>query len=434
MRINQLLTLAVFSLASTSLFAFTPIQHWQTSQGGQVYFVKSPGLPMVDIRMVFDAGSARDGKQYGIASLTNSLLATGAGQWNADQIAQRFDAVGAKYSASSNRDTSWVGLRSLTQADLLTQAVDTFVQIIAQPNFAQTEFQRIKQQKLIGLKQQQEKPGYIAKKTFYQSIYGEHPYAHLVAGEINTLEEIQLADIKQFYEQYYINQNAVLAIVGDLTEQQARQMAETLFQQLKPGNKAEPLAKVELPVKAKQEHINFPSTQTHILAGLPGLSRKDDDYFPLYVGNHILGGGGLVSLLFKEIREDRGLAYSAYSYFSPLEQLGPFTMGLQTQNKQSRMAIEVMQKTLADFIKLGPTQEQLTAAQKNLTGGFVLRFDSNKKLLNYVATIAFYELPLDYLESFSGKVSRLTTQQIKSAFQRRINTNLLQIISVGGHE
>ena len=434
MRIKLLLVAILFSLASASTFAFQPIKHWQTSHGGQVYFVPSPGLPMVDMRLVFDAGSARDGKHHGIASLTNSLLETGAGQWNADQIAQRFDAVGAEYSSAADQDTSWVSLRSLTQTDLLEQALSTFEKIISQPRFEQDQFQRIKQQTLIGLKQQQEQPGFIAEKTFYKSIYGEHPYAHLVAGEIKTLQEVSLSDIQQFYQQYYVRNNVVLAIVGDLTELQARQMAETLFKQLKQGDKAEELPQVSLPAKASQEHINFPSTQTHVLAGLPALRRKDVDYIPLYVGNHILGGSGLVSLLFNEIREKRGLAYSAYSYFTPLEKLGPFTMGLQTQNKQSAMAIELMQKTLADFIHLGPTHEQLIAAQKNLTGGFVLRFDSNKKLLDYVAMIAFYQLPLDYLDSFPDKVSQVTVDEIKSVFQRRVNTDLLQIISVGGQE
>ncbi|RLA24654.1 MAG: insulinase family protein [Gammaproteobacteria bacterium] len=432
MRTKQLLISVIFGLASTSAFALAPIKHWKTSQDGEVYFVRSPGLPMLDIRLVFDAGSARDGKHHGIASLTASLLETGAGQWNADQIAQRFDAVGAQYNYASNRDTSWIGLRSLTQADLLNQALDTFQKIISQPQFTLTEFQRIKEQRLIGLKQQQEKPGSIARKAFYQSIYGEHPYAHLVVGDIETINEIQLSDIKQFHQQYYVANNAVLAIVGDLTEQQAQKISETLFAQLQQGHKAKPLPQVDLPKKAKKVHIDFPSTQTHVLAGLPVLSRKDIDYFPLYVGNHILGGSGLVSLLFNEIREKRGLAYSAYSYFTPLEQPGPFTMGLQTQNKQSDTAIELMQATLVEFINKGPTQEQLIAAQKNLTGGFVLRFDNNRKLLNYVAMIAFYQLPLDYLDSFPGRASEVTADEIKSVFQRRVKTDLLQIISVGG--
>ena len=432
MHIKHIFFLLLLSLASTQAYAFAPIKHWQTSQGGQVYFVASPGLPMVDIRLVLGAGSARDGKHKGIASLTASLLETGAGKWNADQLAQRFDEVGAQYHYDISRDTTSVSLRSLTQADLFDQALVTFQQIISQPHFAVQDFQRIKEQTLIRLKQQQERPGYIAKKAFYQSLYGQHPYGHLEAGEQDSVSEIQLNDIKEFYQQYYVSNNAVLVIVGDLTEVQARETAESLFKSLRLGEKAEQLPEVSLPLKGKNQHIEFPSTQTHVLAGLPVLSRKDADYFPLYVGNYVLGGSGLVSRLFGEIREKRGLAYSAYSYFLPLAEQGPFSMGLQTQNKQRTVAIDVMLKTLDDFIKQGPTQAELTAAKKNLTGGFVLRFDNNKKLLNYVAMIAFYQLPLDYLDTFQDKVSQVTLDQIKSAFQRRVNATKLQIISVGG--
>ena len=432
MHIRSLLFFLISSVVSIEASAIAPIQHWQTSQGGQVYFVASPGLPMVDMRMVFDAGSARDGKHHGIASLTASLLETGAGQWNADQLAQRFDDVGAKFQYATDRDTSSVSLRTLTQADLFAQAIATYQTMISRPQFVLQEFQRIKEQRLISLKQQQERPGYIAKKAFYQSLYAQHPYAHLEAGDPESIAAITLADVQQFYQQYYVRNNAVLVIVGDLTETQARQTAESLFKSLRPGVRADKLPVVSLPVAGKQQHIGFSSTQTHVLAGLPVLSRKDADYFALYVGNHILGGSGLVSKLFGEIREKRGLAYSAYSYFSPLAEAGPFTMGLQTQNKQRTVAIEVLQQTLSDFIKSGPTQAELIAAKKNLTGGFVLRFDNNRKLLNYVAMIAFYQLPLDYLQSFPEKVALVTTEDIKSAFQRRVNTDLLQLISVGG--
>ncbi len=432
MHIKQFLLLILFSFTSVQAYAFAPIKHWQMSQGGHVYFVTSPGLPMVDIRLVFDAGSSRDGVHQGIASLTTSLLETGAGNWNADQLAQRFDEVGAKFQYNTTRDYSSVSLRTLTQQNLFDQALTTFQQIISQPQFAQPEFQRIKNQTLIGLKQQLERPGYVAKKAFYQSIYGQHPYAHLTEGEQGTVTAIQLTDIKQFYQQYYVSRNAILVIVGDLTEKQAREIAETLYKPLQLGKKAAKLPEVSLPSKGKNQHIEFPSTQTHVLAGLAILSRKDPDYFPLYVGNHILGGSGLVSMLFGEIREKRGLAYSAYSYFTPLAVPGPFTMGLQTQNKQRTVATDVMLKTLDKFIKLGPTQEELTAAQKNLTGGFVLRFDNNRKLLNYIAMIAFYQLPLDYLDTFQAKVSQVSLDEIKTAFQRHINPDLLQVISVGG--
>lgn len=432
MRIKQWISGMVLAWCAMQVFAVAPIQHWQSSQGGRVYFVQSTGLPMVDVRLQFAAGSARDGQYYGLAMLTNRLLETGAGVWSADQIALRFEEVGAQYSAGVNQDYAQISVRSLTDRRLLDQALATFQAIAAQPQFKEDDFQRIKSQMLMKLKQQQERPAYIAQQAFYQALYGRHPYAHLSSGSIKAISALTVDDVKQFYQQYYGAKNAVLVIVGDLTEMQAKHIAEQLYAPLKQGQVARPLANVTLPSKSKVKHIDFPSTQTHVLAGLPVLSRIDADYFPLYVGNHILGGSGLVSILFNEIREKRGLAYSAYSYFSPLAKKGPFTMGLQTQNKQRKVAIDVLQKTLHDFIENGPSDSELVAAKKNITGGFVLRFDNNRKLLNYVAMIAFYQLPLDYLETFQNKVAQVSKEDIKAAFKRRVPENLLQIISVGG--
>lgn len=334
MRIKQWISGMVLAWCAMQVFAVAPIQHWQSSQGGRVYFVQSTGLPMVDVRLQFAAGSARDGQYYGLAMLTNRLLETGAGVWSADQIALRFEEVGAQYSAGVNQDYAQISVRSLTDRRLLDQALATFQAIAAQPQFKEDDFQRIKSQMLMELKQQQERPAYIAQQAFYQALYGRHPYAHLSSGSIKAISALTVDDVKQFYQQYYGAKNAVLVIVGDLTEMQAKHIAEQLYAPLKQGQVARSLANVTLPSKSKVKHIDFPSTQTHVLAGLPVLSRIDADYFPLYVGNHILGGSGLVSILFNEIREKRGLAYSAYSYFSPLAKKGPFTMGLQTQNKQ----------------------------------------------------------------------------------------------------
>jgi len=412
--------------------AVTPIQHWQTRQGVQVYFVQTKGLPMLDMRLLFAAGSARDADKEGIAALTARLLKSGTNKWNADQLAQRFDAVGAQYTVDTQRDYTAHSLRTLTQSDLLKQAISTFQALLTQPKFSQDNFQRIKNQVLMELKQQQEQPRKIAQKAFYKALYSEHPYAHLTTGSLETVNKISRDDVQHFYQQYYVSNNAILAIVGDITEKQAHTLADGLFAALPLGKKAPALPKVIMPMKGKTQSIGFPSTQTHILVGVPVLTRQDADYFPLYVGNHILGGSGLVSKLVDEIREKRGLAYSAYSYFSPLAEAGPFIMGLQTRNKKSQQALDILLQTLYTFIKQGPTQAELTAAQKNITGGFVLRFDNNRKLLNYVAMIGFYQLPLNYLDTFQTRVMQVTVEQIKTAFQRRIPEQTLQIIRVGG--
>jgi len=419
-------------LFSQSAFSAAKIQHWQTSQGASVYFVETKGLPMVDVRVIFDAGSARDEYQYGIAALTSALLDTGAGTWGADEIAQRLESVGAQLGAGVSRDIAWISLRSLTEEKLLNKALQTMQVILTKPNFNEKDFQREKNRTLAGLKHREESPGALAGIEFFKTLYKDHPYAHPASGVVETVSGFSADDLRTFYKQFYVANNARVVIVGEMNKQQAMQMAESLIVDLPIGSKPANLPDVPEPAKGETKHITFPSTQTHVLAGLVGMHRKDEDYLSLYVGNHILGGSGLVSQLFGEVREKRGLAYSAYSYFSPLLRKGPFTMGLQTRNDQTTQAVEVMQNTLKAFVEKGPTEKALVAAKKNITGGFAMRFDTNSKLISYVSMIGFYQLPLDYLDTFQQRVEAVTVASIKDAFKRRVKPAFINTITVGG--
>ncbi|MGZ5051430.1 MAG: M16 family metallopeptidase [Methylobacter sp.] len=412
--------------------AAAKIEHWQTPQGSRVYFVRAEGLPMADIQVAFDAGSARDGNRFGLSALTSALLDTGAGQWNADQIAQRFESVGAQFSANVSNDMASASLRTLTEKPLFDKALETMQVILTQPSFNDADFQREKNRTLAGLKQQEESPAEQAHIAYFKAVYGDHPYGHPISGTIPTVSELQVADLRNFYQKYYVAANAIVVVVGDLTKQQAEQAAEKLVSGLPAGQKPESIPEVQMPAKAGSQHIEFPSSQTHVLMGLPGTYRKDPDYFTLYVGNHILGGGALVSKLFDEVREKRGLAYSASSSLAPMFRNGPFTIGLQTRNDQTGQALDVVNKTLADFIAKGPTEAELTAAKKNINGGFAMRFDTNKKLASYVSMIGFYQMPLDYLDTFQQNIDKVTAASIKDAFKRRIDPQLMQTVTVGG--
>jgi zinc protease len=434
MRIHLLSFMLVAWLAAfcNPAQAAAKIEYWQTPQGSRVYYVHTEGLPMVDIQVAFDAGSARDEYQFGLAALTSTLLDTGAGQWNADEIAQRFESVGAQFGTSISRDMASASLRTLTDKPLFDKALETMQVILARPSFNEADFQREKNRTLAGLKQQEESPSELAGIAFYNALYGDHPYAHPTSGVILTVSGFEAQDLRNFYQKYYVAANAMVVIVGDLSRRQAEKTAEDLLAGLPAGQKPEPLPEVTMPLEATQKHIEFPSSQTHVLVGMPGTYRKDADYFTLYVGNHILGGSGLVSKLFDEVREKRGLAYSANSYFSPMFRKGPFTISLQTRNDQTQQALEVLNKTLADFIAQGPTEAELVAAKKNITGGFAMRFDTNKELANYVAMIGFYEMPLDYLDTFQQNIEQVTVASITDAFKRRIDPQLMQTITVGG--
>ena len=183
---------------------------------------------------------------------------------------------------------------------------------------------------------------------------------------------------------------------------------------------------------AAQEHrVEFPSIQSHVLIGQPGLKRGDPDYFPLLVGNHVLGGGGLVSILFDEVREKRGLSYSVNSHFSPMSELGPFTASLQTDNSQQDEAVAVLREQLRKFVAEGPTPAALEAAKQNLIGGFPLRIDSNSKIVEYLSMIGFYDLPLDYLNTFAEHVAGVTVESVRSAFKRRLDPAKMVTVIVG---
>jgi zinc protease len=434
MRIHLLSFMLLASFFCNPAEAAAKIEHWQTPQGSRVYYVRTEGLPMVDIQVAFDAGSSRDGYQFGLSGLTSALLDTGAGNWNADDIAQRFESVGAQFGSSISIDMASVSLRTLTDKPLFDKALETVQVILTQPTFNEADFQREKNRTLAGLKQQEESPAELASIAFYKALYGDHPYGHPASGEIVTVSGFEAADLRGFYRKYYVAANAIVVIVGDLSRQQAEKTAETLVSGLPVGQKPEPLPEVVMPVKAGKQHIEFPSTQTHVLVGMPGTYRKDADYFTLYVGNHILGGGGLVSKLFEEVREKRGLAYSAGSSLAPMFRKGPFTVSLQTRNDQTGQALDVLNKTLADFIAQGPTEAELIAAKKNITGGFAMRFDTNKKLASYVSMIGFYEMPLDYLDTFQQNIEKVTVASIKDAFKRRIDPQLMQTITLGGSD
>ncbi len=426
------LLLTLLALGQVTLaHALPDIQSWKTEKGARVLFVEAHELPMIDVRVVFDAGGARDGEQAGVASLTNALLDQGAAGLNADQIAQGFEQVGSNLGSGSERDMAWLSLRSLTDSKLLKPSLELFAKVLTQPDFPQADFLREQKRTLVGLEYQKQKPKSIANRAFYAAVYGDHPYAQDPSGTEDAVKALSSGDLRRFYQRYYVARNATLVIVGDVTRKQAQSIADRVLDGLAEGEKAPALPKVAELQAAQQKFIEHPTTQSHVLMGAPGIKRGDADYFTLYVGNHILGGSGLVSRISQEIREKRGLSYSAYSYFIPMKRKGPYTLGFQTRNDQREEALSVLRETLQTFIDKGPTEKELQSSKDNIIGGFPLRVSSNGKIAEYLAMIGFYDLPLDYLSTFTENVRAVTVEGIKDAYRRRVHPDRMVTIMVG---
>lgn len=427
-RLLVLLSVLVSPVASATI----DIQHWETGNGTRVYFVETHQIPMVQYAVGFDAAASRDpADRHGLASLTNNLLDTGAGGMDEETIADKLAAVGADFSSQSARDMAVLELRVLSESRLMESALDVFAEIIAEPDFPAEALERERQRVLVGIEQSLQSPRDVAQREFYEHLYPSHPYGHMPEGDEESVKRITREDLVGFHERYYTGSNAVMAIVGDLEREQAEAIAERIVGGLPEGERAPPLPPVRGREDGIEVHEAFPSSQSHLMLGQPGMTRGDPDYFPLYVGNHVLGGSGLISRLSVEIRENRGLAYSTYSYFVPMSQEGPYLVGLQTKNDQAGNAEDIAIETVRKFIENGPTERELQAAKNNITGGFPLRIDSNEQIANNLLNIAFYELPIDYLDTFSDKVSAVTGAEIRDAFQRRVHPDRWVRVRVG---
>ena len=420
----------------SSIAVATPnIQHWQSASGAKVLFVEDHDIPMLDVAVTLQAGSSFDtAEKSGVAGLTHQLLDAGSEGLNEDEISRGMADIGAQFTGNFDQDRSGVSLRTLSSAAERDKALDIMARVLQHPLFPEAVLAREKVRLVAALKEAETQPDSIADKAFQKAVFGTHPYALLGSGEVDTVDKITAQDLRDFYRAHYQADRAVVAIMGDATRAQAEAIAQQLTARL-PASAAPPaLPSVVMKIAASEQRISHPASQSHILIGAPGMARSDPDFFPLYVGNYILGGGGFASRLMNEVRETKGLAYSVYSYFMPLKQPGAFEIGLQTKKEQADEALKLVRDTLAGFIAKGPTEKELLAAKQNIIGGFPMRIDSNRKILDYLSVIGFYDLPLAYLDDFTRNIDSVTVKQIREAFARHIDPMAMATVIVGAPE
>ena len=406
----------------SAAWAALPVQQWQSAGGAPIYLIETQNLPMLDVRIDFDAGARRDpvGKSGVAAALSNMLskgVAAQTGQPALDEnaLAERWADLAAQVGIGAEQDRLSISLRSLTKPELLQPAVALLARQIAQPSLPAAVWQRERGKALAALREAQTRPDFLVEQAFTQAVYGIHPYG--AVGTAQSLAQIQVADMRRLHAQTFTPCHARISMVGAVTRAQAQQIAEQLLAGLPSRCSALPdVPKVQDLKATKALRIPFAAAQTQVLLGQPAIDRASPDFFAFLVGNHILGGGGFASLLTQAVREKEGLTYSIYSSFNPGRDRGAFEIGFQTRPDQADKALSITRKVLADFVRVGPSEAELQAAKDNLLGGFAGRMDSNAKLADLLANIAWNDLPLDYLETWPQKIAALQVADIKRAF------------------
>jgi zinc protease len=424
------LWVGLFGLCQAPAQAAIPIQHWVQPSGARIYLVESPAIAMVDVQIDFDAGSRRDPvAKAGLASIMSAMLDKGvaarpdAPALGENELSEAWADLGAQFGAGAGPDSLGFSLRSLTEPDLLAKAVGLAAREIAEPAFPEVVWQREQQRLVAALKESDTRPGSVVSRAYTQAVYGTHPYGFQLTQA--TLAAITTADMRAAHAAGVVACRARISLVGAVNRAQADAIATQLLARL-PQLRCDSLrAAPAIPEVAAltapvEQRIPFDAAQAQVLVGQPGMARNDPDYFALTVGNYILGGGGFVSRLTTEVREKRGLTYGISSSFSPRRQAGSFTVSLQTRPDQAGQALALVRSVVTDFVRNGPTSAELQAAKDNLIGGFALRLDSNRKLLDNISGIAWNDLPLDYLDTWTQEIDKVTVAQITAALGRTL--------------
>jgi zinc protease len=325
-------------------------------------------------------------------------------------------------------------IRTLSRKDLRDRAVQLASAMLSAPTYDAKILAREKQRMTTALLESETKPESVLDRRFRKSVYGNYPLAN--SPTVNSITNIGATDLQQFHKQFYRGDRMIVSIVGDVSKAEAAEIVQGLLQRVpQSGSPVAKLPEFERspvePLSQREVAIPFDSQQAHIAMGMTAVTRNNPDYFPLLVGNYILGGGGFVSRLMSEVREKRGLAYSVFSYFAPGKDAGIFQAGVQTKNDQATLALEVMSSTIAQFIADGPTQAELDAAKANLINGYPLRIDNNRKLLDNVSSIAWNNLPLDTMEIWTKQVEAVNLEQVKAAFQKYLAMDRMKIVVLG---
>ena len=438
--LKKLLAVGLLALGLIhSAHAVLPIEKLDPYKGAKVYLVQTKTLPMVDIEISIDAGDRYDpsGKS-GLADMTAALMSSGVrgdkGILTEAQIADEIADLGANIGVSVGGERAIMRIRSLSRKDLRDRAVQLAATMLSSPLYDAKILEREKQRSITNLLEAETKPEFTLERRFKKMVYGNNPLGN--SPSVKSVGSVNVADLKQFHKAFYRGDRMIVSLVGDVSRSQAEEIVQALLQKIPATGPAIaqlptlPRSPVE-PLSEREVQIPFDTQQAHIAMGMTAIPRNNPDFFPLLVGNYVLGGGGFVSRLMSEVREKRGLAYSVFSYFAPGKDAGIFQAGLQTKNDQAALALEVMSATIAKFIADGPTASDLVAAKSNLINGFPLRIDNNRKLLDNVSSIAWNELPIDTLEVWTSQVEAVTLEQVKMAFQKYLAMDRMKIVVVG---
>lgn len=425
-----ILALLLLCAVVTTAEAAPKIERIKTPLGLEVWFVREPSIPMLALQATWRGGSSSDPVgQEGLAQLAMGLLDEGAGDLAADDYQTALQEAAISIDFSADRDYTSVSLRTLTQNR--TRAFELMKLAMTAPRFDAEPVERVKAQARVAYERGRANPNVLAGERFSQLAYGDHPYGRRSSASAESLERIDRTALADFTRNLLARSNLVIGAVGDIAPDELARLVDASFGALPAQPNVTLPAQVTPKTAAQPVVIPFPNPQSIVIFGAPGIAREDPDWYAATVLNQVLGGGGMASRLFEEVREKRGLVYSVGTQLTPYKATSLVSGSLATSNAQVGDALKLVRAELARVAKEGVTDVELSAAKSFMTGSFPLRLTSNAAIAGMLVAIQNTGLPPDYIEAYPGLINTVTQADIQRVAQRLFARDDYLIVVVG---
>jgi zinc protease len=391
-------------------------------------------LPVVKVSLGINAGNLMEpAEKAGLSSLVASLLTDGTTSRTAEQISESIEFVGGSIGASGGGDYNSASL-SVLKKDIAL-GFELLSDIILHPVFPEDEFEKKKQRVKGSLRAREEDPDFLASREFTKTLFGDHPYGRLISGTAETIDNIKREDLVEFHSTYYVPENSVMSVVGDIEPEEVEKLLDTYFSKWdtkKSMNTS--LPHLEANRKKQTIKIDKDLTQATVRLGHVGVSRDNPDYYAISVMNYILGGGGFASRLMQNVREEKGLVYDISSYFNADRLGGSFQLTFQTKNESANVAIEEVLEEIKKIRNNPVTDRELADAKAFLTGSFPMRIETSSRIANFLVAVEFYDLGVGYIDDYPVFINNVSKDDVLRVAKKYLDPEQFILVVVANQD
>lgn len=423
--------LAICAVLIASPAGAVDIRRLVTDKGIKVWFVEDKSVPLIALSFTFEgAGAATepDGKE-GLAEMTTALLDEGAGDLDSQAYHRAVEDIAMRMSFDSGMDN--VFGRMVTLRAEREKAFELLRKALVEPRFDAEPVMRVRNQMLAGLRQQEQDPDYIGRRLWLETVFAGHPYSRPSEGTKESLAKIGPDDLRGFVRDRFGRDRLIVGVVGDISEAELKTRIDALFGGLPEKSKTYDIPDISPRGAGKTQVARLPIPQSQIAFGHEGIKREDPDWYAAYLVTRILGGGGLSSRLYEQVREKRGLAYSVYAYLNPMDHVAMVGGGTATQNARAGESLDVIRAEWRRIAENGVTAEELRDAKTYANGSFPLRLGSSKQIADMLVAIQLSDLGTGYIDKRPELINAVTLEKANKVASYLFKPDKLTVVVVG---